>query len=42
MKHIIILAALILMTSACGVKPSTVDAPHGNAHDPYPHTYPSE
>ena len=42
LKMIIALTVLSLPLSACGIKPSSVDAPQGEDKDLFPRTYPSK
>jgi hypothetical protein len=41
-KNMALLFILTLLISACGIKPNSVDAPHGIENDQYPRTYPAK
>ena len=40
-KLFLLVALTIVTLSACGVRPSTVDAPQGKEADKFPQTYPA-
>jgi predicted small lipoprotein YifL len=39
-KHFLLLAAIAVAVTGCGIRPGQLDAPQGEDKDAFPHVYP--